>query len=376
MMISNHSKITISLFIIALTFFSCEKKNVQPKSSVTVTGANQAVNALSIYNGNLVIAGGFTSVDNLNSDYIAQWNGATWSGISSAGIGYLGSYGGALLSVGTYNGNLLLGGVGEVMQWNGSSWPLLGSGWDSYGGNEAINAMTVYNGNLVVGGYFDFGNNTEDLIMWNGTSWSALGRNIHGSSVNALIVYNGNLIIAGSFDSVGGVAAKNIAQWNGTSWSALGTGVAGLGYLFVNALTVYNGNLIIGGVFDSAGGIVAKNIAQWNGSNWSALGTGLWGVTSLVVYNGDLIAGMGFNELRNPVLLDNACNVEQWNGSAWISLGTFNYNNNPPLVRVSPYVSSVLVYNGKLIACGLFNAIGSMPVNNIAQWNGSSWSGL
>ncbi|MGP8217568.1 MAG: hypothetical protein ACLQQ4_18515 [Bacteroidia bacterium] len=73
---------------------------------------------------------------------------------------------------------------------------------------------------LILGILIMFGVNIE------AQSWSALGSGMNGY-VNALTVYNGNLIAGGSFTTAGGNAANNIAEWNGTSWSALGSGMGG-----------------------------------------------------------------------------------------------------------------------------------------------------
>jgi hypothetical protein len=36
-------------------------------------------------------------------------------------------------------------------------------------------------------------------------------------TVNALTTFNGNLVVGGEFDSAGGIKAQNIAEWNGTN---------------------------------------------------------------------------------------------------------------------------------------------------------------
>ena len=43
--------------------------------------------------------------------------------------------------------------------------------------------------------------------------------------VYALTVYNGNLIAGGYFTTAGGTSANYIASWDGTAWSPLGSGM-------------------------------------------------------------------------------------------------------------------------------------------------------
>src|SRR6185369_6253161 len=71
-----------------------------------------------------------------------------------------------------------------------------------------------------------------NIAAWNGTAWQPLGTGIpqlddRYSPVQAMAVYNGEVVVAGYFNQAGGVAANNIARWNGTQWRTLGSGTAG-----------------------------------------------------------------------------------------------------------------------------------------------------
>ena len=116
-----------------------------------------------------------------------------------------------------------------IAQWNGSSWSALGSGM-----NGAVYALAVSGSTLYAGGNFTTaGSNAANYIaQWNGSSWSALGSGIGGAHcfVSALAVSGGTLYAGGYFTTAGGNAATNIAQWNGSSWSALGSGIGGDGF--------------------------------------------------------------------------------------------------------------------------------------------------
>jgi hypothetical protein len=79
--------------------------------------------------------------------------------------------------------------------------------------------------------------------------------------IQAMTVYDGQLMAGGSFTTAGGAAANYIASWDGSNWSPLGSGMSSSGS--VCDLTVYNGKLIAGGGFTIAGNKVSAYLAQW-----------------------------------------------------------------------------------------------------------------
>jgi trimeric autotransporter adhesin len=337
------------------------------------------VNALCVYNGNLYAGGSLIYVG--NSGCIASWNGTSWD---SLGYGVVNDYfpcgscctnGPNVSALTTYNGSLFVGGffdyiqsgyANAVAQWNGLNWDSVADGVQGashLAGTDCsdVESFAIYKGDLYMGGIFQYtGNNlrVNKISRWNGTIWSTVGSgmNVNGG-VSCLAVYNGNLYAGGSFDSAGGIPAKNIAMWNGTQWAAVGSGINSYG---VTALCVYNNVLYAGGSFDSAGGHKANNIAEWNGSAWSPVGAGVLpvnssnGVFALTVYGPDLCVGGQFNNAGGA----SVNNIALWNGTSWSAVGS-GVNGN---------INALTTYNGSLIAGGVFDTAGGVPANNIAQW--------
>ncbi len=208
---------------------------------------------------------------------------------------------GTVAAVTVYNGELIAGGFftgagggvcNRIARWNGGAWQPL-----ELGMSAAVHALTVYNGELIAGGAFTTagGVTCNYIARWDGSAWHPLGSGM-GPFVYALAVYNGELIAGGRFTSAGGVPCNHIARWDGSAWHALGSGIGGGWNPCLLALTVYNGELIVGGYdFTIAGGVPCNYIARWNGSNWQALGSGMdTTVWALAVYPpaaGELIAG-------------------------------------------------------------------------------------
>jgi hypothetical protein len=108
-----------------------------------------------------------------------------------------------------------------VAKWDGSTWSALGSGM-----NQVVQALAVSGTNLYAGGQFTTagGVSATNIAKWDGNGWSALGSGMN-NGVQALVVSGPNLYVGGGFTTAGGVPANYVAKWDGSAWSALGPGV-------------------------------------------------------------------------------------------------------------------------------------------------------
>ncbi|MCX6266308.1 MAG: T9SS type A sorting domain-containing protein [Bacteroidetes bacterium] len=334
----------------------------QTWSALTGGGMNDWVYATTIFNGELIVGGKFTSAGGVSANYVAKWNGTTWAPLGSGVNGKVN----ALI---VYKGNLVVAGeftiaggieTNFIAQWDGSAWD------DQLGGvGSIVTSLAVIGNDLYVGGYFTEADNipVNNIAKRNSSGWHPLGSGTVGveGQVMALTVHNNELYAGGFFTTAGGLLVNHIAKWSGTSWSALGSGIGHIVY----SLSEYNGNLIAGGLFSSAGGVAANNIASWNGTAWSALGDGMSGVLyqyvwALAVYNGNLIAGGYFTD--SDGITTNG--IAQWNGNAWSSMGGgVFYPGNVFGVH------TLCVYGSDLIVGGLFYSAGTVGAANIASWN-------
>ena len=153
-------------------------------------------------------------------------------------------------------------------------------------------------------------------------------------------------------------------------WSALGSGMNG----WVTSLAVdASDNLYAGGFFTAAGGVPAKRIAKWDGSSWSALGSGISGILDdhvgalAVDADHNLYAGGKFQYIDGTVVN----NIAKWDGASWSALV------NGLNAGVDNNVNDLVVdASGNLYAGGLFLHAGGVPAIRIAKWDGTSWSAL
>lgn len=270
--------------------------------------------------GNFVYIGGsfLDWAGNINADYIAAYNVAlgTWQAL---GTGMNGSVTGLAVAP---NGDLYAGGffttaggitANRIAKWNGSAWSALGTGADS----DVHNVAVAPNGDVYIGGAFL--SPATRIAKWNGSAWSGLGTGANATVRALAITLAGTVYAGGEFTSIDGVAATRIAKWNGSVWTALGSGLNNVVFkLFIAP----DGTLYAGGSFSTAGGIAATGIAKWNGNIWAALGSGVSGgpatVYEIAVSESGLfyVGGQFTSAGGNPI----ADNIATWNGSTWSAL--------------------------------------------------------
>ncbi len=237
-------------------------------------------------------------------------------------------------------------------------------GWDDRfsmpGTNGPVTAIAVDGSNVYIGGEFTEvdGLPVTNIAHWNGSSWNALGAGIPKTgffdpTINAIAVDNGNVYVGGLFSTAGNISVSNIARWDGTAWSALGAGVDGS----IQDIAIDQGNVYVGGRFETASGITVNHVARWNGALWNDLAGGVTltsrsqGVTALEFFAGDLYVG-GDISAAGSVSVEN---VARWNGSTW----------SQPGAGIEDGIDDMSAG-----ASGLF----AISASDAYQWDGSTWS--
>ena len=227
-----------------------------------------------------------------------------------------------------------------------------------------------------------------DRVAWfDGVSWSFLGGEfalapgVPGTpELNAAAVFDSGagpeLYVGGFFQDVGGVQTRQVARWNGSTWSQAGAGLDS----FVHALHVHDDGsgpaLYAGGRFTSSGAVTTGRVARFDGSSWTAVGVAPNGpVVELASWNdgatNDLIAGGRFNLAGGRP----ATGIARWNGTVWSPLGG-GVLFTALLHGVRAITTEGSGAGSRLIVGGAFNTAGGMPANNVAAFDGSTWSDL
>ncbi|CAN5647618.1 hypothetical protein BH11BAC1_BH11BAC1_18470 [soil metagenome] len=169
-------------------------------------------------NGTLVIGGNFFDSTNTGVD-IAYFDGTRYQTMGHR------LYGGfsVIHAMTIFRGELFIAGYftqadgnegNHIMKWNGTQWEDVGGGTDSW-----ILCMQVYNDELYVGGVFEYagGVHTGNLAKWNGMQWMAVTPSIiYGqTAIFDIQFYNGALYIGGYFLTIDSVQVNHIARFTG-----------------------------------------------------------------------------------------------------------------------------------------------------------------
>jgi hypothetical protein len=206
-----------------VTALSAAGSGVTTVGSAAPNGTVRAV--LNDTQGNVYIAGDFTTVGGISANRIAKYNIA------------------------------------------GNSWTALGSGLNATGRALAIDQQ----GNIYIGGDFTTVNGvaSQSFAKYNPATgaFTVLSAATTGSVYTIVVGTDNTVYLGGTITLIGGVTVANVAAYNGFNFRALGNGLNGQ----VNQLALDNFNVLFAaGAFTSTGTVTlgGKGTAKYIGGLW------------------------------------------------------------------------------------------------------------
>lgn len=334
----------------ATTRFGWSNLGGSPQSSA-ITGP---VRAMAVSGGDVYVGGLFSSAGGMGSaDNIAKWNGTSWSALpNGSGGSALNSRVNAIFIDGT---NVIVGGhfqnaggdpqADYLAVWNGSTWSDIANATTGEGAlNGEVYSIAKSGSNLYVGGsWFNApalggvsGNAGDNILRWDGANWHALGQRSNGDGalqawVNALIATPTGVIAGGKFQNAADGEVDYLAEYRTATndW----VGVFNIESQFnaeIRALYQSEHGLYVGGDFTDFLGIAAADhfvlrdqfgwLAPGGANGTSAIRSKVYSIVgsgSDVYVGGDFQnAGVGSGQKLT------ADRVAKWNGTAWSALGS------------------------------------------------------
>ena len=333
------------------------------------SGVDGRVYAFAASDSDLYVGGQFLNAGGSASKYIAQWDGSGWNALGGSSPQPI--YSVAVSGSTVYAGNS----IGIVYQRTGSSWTSLYSGFAG-----KISALAVVGSTLCAGGEFSLSSsslNVSKLAKWNGTSWGSFGNGL-SASVSAVVVSGSDIYIGGYFKYLKGIYANSVAKWDGSEWSGLGAGVTTNNPSpqtgSVSTLTMSGSDLYVGGSFNTAGGEWGfPAVAKWNGTSWERCGGVTLGnyerVHAIEVIGSDVFIGGTFTKVGSVTVNG----LAKWDGSTTGPVGNGLEYSSP---FFSPSVYALEAIGNDLYVGGRFTSADGIPTGNIAKWSNGTWSSV
>lgn len=249
--------------------------NKQTGAWSNIGAADDIVLALTVNaQGHLIAGGFFANIGGVAAACIAEWDGAAWSALGAGMGGGVGPTSVNSLAVGPTGllyagGNFTTAGGGAanyVASWDGGSWSALAAGLTG-GVPNSVDALAIGPGTpLYAGGTFTTSGATAvlNIAQWDGTAWTALGDGLNSGVFALALAPDSTLYAGGAFIVSGSISLRHVGKWNGTSWEPLGYGTNNT----INSLALGDDNVLYAsGIFTLAGTdlYVADRMAKWTG---------------------------------------------------------------------------------------------------------------
>ena len=389
------------------------------------------IQALAYLDGDIVVAGNFTMIDDTPARNLARWDSSEQRWIAFADVN------GPVqaLAVSYDRTRVYIGGsftsVGTVAIQNVAVWDRATDTWSALPGSSAIEflpggilSLETRARDLFVGGFLRFrdGDPSLNVAMWRYIEqrWVPMGRGLDPSSVVTDIQSVGlSVFVAGDIDSADGIPVRNIAAWNIETgrWDSLGSGIPGS----IEGLAGIGDDLYVGGAFASAGGVATRNLARYSESDrqWSSIDTGVGDDRTYVyglVAHGDrlavaVISLVNQTTFRGIALVDPATGAittpdKGVNGLVGamaardgeiVVAGDLTQAGDVRVARIARYdaltrkwgalthrafhaingvVRAIVPQGDGFYAAGDFSSAGYLAARNIAYWNGAAWEQL
>lgn len=362
---TNRARNVLILLVFTFHFICINTVKGQMWHSMGQGLTNNYVADLIEFDNKIFVSGTYYST--LNSlDNIAWWNGTDWSPLGPGmlgGVQTMNVYNGELHIAGNFSSIQGCTGCKKIARWDGIGWLNLNNGIT----NGTVEGTAVFNSDLYVGGEILSVDSLpiKDIARWDGTNWHPVCTLSGGlSQLFCMTVFNNELYIGGYFWSINGNTMYNIAKFDGTTWSDVGGGIGGDVFAMYPD-TINNRLYVSGNIVHVNNGTTPcpSNVAYWDGSVWHSVGNGpsLY-PRALTKYKNELYVGFSWSYANSSG--DSISGIARWDGADWRSVGG----------GLNCKAFTFLLNGNDLIVGGCFTQAGDSAVSLVAVWKDTTTS--
>jgi hypothetical protein len=255
----------------------------------------------------------------------------------------------------------------RICKYDGTNWTNLGIF------NDQVLSVVTYNGDLIAAGYFSAINGSPifSIARYDGTAWYPMGN--FDMEVMRLRVLNSDLYAMGYFNSVNGIPIRKIAKWDGTTWSDV-NGFSCDTFGVARDVVFFQGDTYVCGNFNMASGV--DHIAVYKGGSWQGVGGGIPGgwtdLTKMLIYQNQLhLMGCIIKPDGNV-----GNGIQKWDGNVWTEVGAGILDDFNSYSSAGTMIYDAVLHDTSLYVAGCFGNAGFVPAYSVAKWNGLKWCGL
>lgn len=238
----------------------------------------------------------------------------------------------AIFEFGTYQGNLVFGGLSYIYEWDGVDLKIIGV-VDPGGGSAFPTCFIEFEGALLIGGFLRNidGEFVGGAARYDGEAWSSMSTGMSDNSqVYDFAIFQDTLYAAGFIPELDEEPCHNVVKWDGEKWLP----VPGFNS-YVSCLLATDSILYAGGSFTlSEAGDSIKRVSYFEDGKWHALGQGLtshsdifgvpWNVEELAFFQGKLWASGFFLEYTTSGEAAHMAYLDEdsmWQNPGWTTTG-------------------------------------------------------
>jgi hypothetical protein len=339
-----------------------------------------------------------------------RWDGNTWSPVPGVGQSYsdkLGVF--DIDNDGPVPRSLVTNAFGleyDLARWDGYQWTIMQnqkffpqlSDCSAFGQFDD-DATGGRQSTFLVCGLIEFGGIplANGFAQWIGEAFTALGNGIpkgvsslHAKAIDGRWPERKCLFAVGDLVTAGGVLTQAIAKWNGESWAVFGEFERWADVEAVESVDLEGDGdttlLVVGGRFNKIAGLPCQNVAYWDGRTWSPAAASMEDLHSaspmvsvLAGFDADgpggfppsVFAGGRFSSIDGV----KCQNIARWDGHSWSPVG--GGITSPYWVSINSLGEWETVEadprSRVLVVGGDFDQAGGAPASGIAAWNGDAW---